>query len=123
MIGKIYTISTPYYDILSQTTKFKVRPALVISGPRNNDYTVLPISRVTNRKNLDKDYDVEVDIIMYPSLNLTANCYVRLHKQTTIHQSMLYKEISDLKTIYPELYLKIITLLESYNEFILENAL
>ncbi len=27
MIGKIYTISTPYYDILSQTTKFKVRPA------------------------------------------------------------------------------------------------
>ena len=52
-IGEICVITSPYFDIKTNQNSFKLRPALVISELRNNDYCVLPISRVTRRENLD----------------------------------------------------------------------
>ncbi len=60
MIGKIYSSVVPFYDRVKQAKAFKRRPVLIIGGPRNNDYTVLPVSTVSNRQNLDADYDIEI---------------------------------------------------------------
>ena len=62
MIGKIFWSVFLFYDAKNSRNAFKKRPVLVISGPRNNDYTVLPISSVTKKQNLDSDYDFELDI-------------------------------------------------------------
>ena len=40
--GKIYLFSMQFYDVKSGMMAFKARPALIMYGPRNNDYTVLP---------------------------------------------------------------------------------
>lgn len=49
MIGKIYSSVIPFYDSVKQANSYKKRPVLIIGGPRNNDYTVLPISTVTKK--------------------------------------------------------------------------
>lgn len=43
MVGKVYLSVVEYYDSKTKTTRKKGRPVLVVAGPRNNDYTVLPI--------------------------------------------------------------------------------
>ena len=50
MVGKVYLSVVEYYDSKTKTTRKKGRPVLVVAGPRNNDYTVLPIS--TDRKSV-----------------------------------------------------------------------
>ena len=123
MIGKIYSSLTPYYDIKTGQNKFKKRPVLIISGPRNNDYTVLPISRISKKENIDPHYDVEVSPEEYPKLNLNTVSYVRTHKQTVIHRGSLGGEIGDLRTEYEALYRTILERLEEFNAYILESAL
>ena len=44
--GKVYLFSMQFYDVKSGMMAFKARPALIIYGPRNNDYTVLPVSTI-----------------------------------------------------------------------------
>ena len=56
MIGKIYTVLFPYYDRKLQRNPYKKRPILIIAGSRNNDFTVLPVSSVSIKKNLDIEY-------------------------------------------------------------------
>lgn len=87
MIGKICTILMSYYDRKSKSTKFKKRPALFISEQRNNDYTVLPISTISIKANIDQEYDIPINKSVYPLLNLDKDCYVRTHKQTTVHRA------------------------------------
>lgn len=123
MIGKIYSSIVPFYDMKSGKNSFKSRPVLILSGPRNNDYTVLPISSVTKKQNLDLEYDIELNPQIYPNLNLQKICYVRVHKQTTVHTASLNRKISNLKDEYEDLYLSILSKLEEYNKFILKNAL
>lgn len=123
MIGEIYSSVVPFYDIKSGKNSFKSRPVLILSGPRNNDYTILPISSVTKKQNLDSEYDIELNPQTYPNLNLQKICYVRVHKQTTVHMASLNREISNLKDEYENLYLSILSKLDEYNKFILENAL
>lgn len=123
MIGKIYASVTPFYDSAKQTNSYKKRPVLIIGGPRNNDYTILPISTVTNKVNLDTDYDIEIDPVKYPKLNLNKMCYVRTHKQTTVHKASLTSQIGNMKDEYEDLYLHVMTKLEEFNNLILENAL
>lgn len=48
--GKVYLFSMQFYDVKSGMMAFKARPALIIYGPRNNDYTVLPVSTIKIRK-------------------------------------------------------------------------
>ncbi len=123
MIGKIYSSVVPFYDRKAQKNGYKKRPVLIIAGPRNNDYTILPISTVSIKENLDSDYDVEVDPGKYPLLNLKQLSYIRVHKQTTVHQASLTTEISDLREAYGDLYIDVLARLEKYNEQVISQAL
>ncbi|CUN17192.1 PemK-like protein [Blautia hydrogenotrophica] len=123
MIGKIYTSLTPFYDLRNHRNSFKKRPVLIIGGPRNHDYTVLPISTVSRKENLDSEYDIELVPADYPELKLNKVSYVRVHKQTVIHEASLYKEVSDMKEKYEEKYLEIIQKLEEFNSAIINDAL
>ena len=123
MIGKIYWSVFPYYNSKTGKRDFKKRPVLVISGPRNNDYTVLPISSVSIKNNLDPEYDVEINPANYPSLGLTKICYIRTHKQSVVHQASLTSKLGDLKEDYQELYLKVLLKLEEFNKDVLNNSL
>ncbi|MEY8367558.1 type II toxin-antitoxin system PemK/MazF family toxin [Anaerovoracaceae bacterium 42-11] len=123
MIGKIGISLCPYYNTQTNKKSFKKRPILIIGGPRNNDYTVLPISTVSRKENLDAKYDVEVIPAQYPNLNLHNTSYIRVHKQTTIHHSEILRIIGDLKSEYGELYLKILMLLEEFNQETLDASL
>ncbi len=123
MIGKIYSTVFPYYDSITQKNSFKKRPVLIIGGPRNNDYTVLPISTVTKKANLDPEYDLEINPANYPLLHLDKLSYVRVHKQTTIHKVSLTSLIGDMKNEYADLYLKVLEKLEEFNKITIDNAL
>ncbi len=123
MIGKIYSTVFPYYDSKTQKNSFKKRPVLIIGGPRNNDYTVLPISTVTKKANLDSEYDLEINPANYPLLHLDKLSYVRVHKQTTVHKVSLTSLIGDMKTEYADLYLSVLEKLEEFNKITIDNAL
>ena len=123
MIGKIYSTVFPYYDSKTQKNSFKKRPVLIIGGPRNNDYTVLPISTVTKKANLDSEYDLEINPANYPLLHLEKLSYVRVHKQTTVHKVSLTSLIGDMKTEYADLYLNVLEKLEEFNKITIDNAL
>lgn len=114
---------TPFYDSKKGMNSFKRRPVLIINGPRNNDYTVLPVSTVTHTEHIDSEYDVRVEPDKYPKLNLNRISYIRTHKQTTVHRASLTKEIGDLKAEYEDLYLSVLEKLESFNKMVVENAL
>ena len=123
MIGKIYSSVIPFYNSATGNNSYKKRPVLIIGGPRNNDYTILPISTVSKKENLDMDYDIKVEPGVYPLLNLTQVSYIRTHKQTTVHRAALTSQIGDLKESYTELYLKVLEKLEEFNKNTLNNAL
>lgn len=123
MIGKIYSTVFPYYDSKTQKNSFKKRPVLIIGGPRNNDYTVLPISTVTKKANLDSEYDLEINPANYPLLHLDKLSYVRVHKQTMVHKVSLTSLIGDMKTEYADLYLSVLEKLEEFNKRTIDNAL
>lgn len=123
MIGKLCWSVFPFYDTHTKTNGFKKRPVLVIAGPRNNDYTVLPVSSVSIRTNIDSTYDIRVDPTNYPKLGLTKTCYVRTHKQTIVHQSSLVHPMGDMRTDYPDLYIRILELLEKFNKTVIDQAL
>jgi uncharacterized protein YifN (PemK superfamily) len=96
---------------------------LIISGPRNNDYTILPISTVTRKENLDLEFDIEINPQKYPLLNMNKICYVRTHKQTIVHRASLTTEISDMKNSYEDFYLNVLEKLEQFNNKIISDAL
>ena len=123
MIGKIYSTVFPYYDSKTQKNSFKKRPVLIIGGPRNNDYTVLPISTVTKKANLDSEYDLEINPANYPLLHLDKLSYVRVHKQTTVHIVSLTSFIGDMKSEYADLYLNVLEKLEEFNKGTIDRAL
>ena len=90
---------------------------------RNNDYTVLPVSTISRPENRDTEYDIEIDATMYPNLHFDKNCFIRTHKQTTVHRAELRKEVSDLKASYPDLFDDVMLHLNKYNEVICNNAI
>ena len=112
--GKVYLFSMQFYDVKSGMMAFKARPALIIYGPRNNDYTVLPVSTIKNPKDRDPDYDLRIDPRDYPNLGLNDVCYIRTHKQTPVHRSSKYKLIGDLKKEYPQKYQEVVALMEKF---------
>lgn len=123
MIGKICTSITPFYNSSKKAQEFKSRPILIIGLADASDYNVLPISRVTNSYNLDAVYDIPIDPAQYPLLLLTSQSYIRTHKQTIINHGSIGKTISDLKAVYEELYLDILSKLEQYNKSLIDSAL
>ena len=123
MIGKVYTSVIKFYDNNTNMTRLKARPVLIIGDERNNDYTVLPVSSVSKKANLDAEYDIELDPVKYPLLNLNKVSYLRVHKQCTVHKSSVVKKVGELKGSYPELFLEVMGKLEKWNNELLNSCL
>lgn len=123
MIGKVYQSVVNFYDSKTKTTQRKGRPVLVVAGPRNNDYTVLPISTIPNRHNLDADFDVLIGPAERSMLKLPKECFVRTHKQTTLHAAELVTEKGDMKKDLEGLYLLVLQKMEEYQNIIMTQAL
>lgn len=100
----------------------KNRPALIISDARNNDYTILPLSTISRKENIDSEYDIKIDKLAYPALGLNKDCYIRTHKQQTAHKSNIGKLIGDLKSSYPDLFDDVMLHLAQFNEEIFNNT-
>ena len=123
MIGKAYVSVFQFYDNKSHKMSFKKRPILVIGQADGSDYVILPISRVTNHNNIDSYYDVLIDPMNFPLMNLSQCLYVRTHKQSVVHENELTKEIVDFRTEYPDKYLDIISKVEEFQKELISNAL
>ena len=123
MIGEIRKTITPYYDVQKARMSTKSRPALIIAKADDKDYIVLPISRISRRYNRDSTYDIEVDPVDYPLLNLTDVSFIRTHKQTVINRAEIGDCICDLKRNYEELYLLILERREQFSAEITNQAL
>lgn len=123
-IGEIHYSTTPYYNVQTHTNDFKKRPVLIIGKADSGDYTVLPLSRVTNRSKVDPNYDILIIPQNYPKLNLSAESYVRTHKQTVVNNaSIIGRIIGDVKKDYPTLFREIMDKLQEFNEQIRDNAI
>lgn len=115
----------PYYDAKTGKMKFKKRPVLVLNrekdGP-NSDLTVVPISSVTHRENLNDDYDIEIKRKDYADLNLTKDIsYIRVHKIFTINSKDCQSIIcNDIRDFYPELMNEILNKFEKFYNKILD---
>ena len=120
MVGKVYLSVVEYYDSKTKTTRKKGRPVLVVAGPRNNDYTVLPISTIKRREHLDSDYDIPIETNIRAGLALSEECFIRTHKQTTVHMGALIKQKGDMKNDYPDLYLTTLQKMEKFEREIME---
>lgn len=123
MIGKICSFVTPYYDINQKRNLFKSRPVLIIGVADAGDYNVFPISKVTNKANIDPNYNLPINCLIYPLLGLDYNSYIRLHKQTFVNNTSLGKLFGDMKMNYFDLYLLVLSKLEEYNKNLIDNAL
>jgi hypothetical protein len=123
VIGKAYVSIFKYYDNIKGKMSFKNRPVLIVGKADNTDYIVLPISRVTKRENLDEYYDVLLNPDAVPKLNLTQHSYVRTHKQSVVNIVELYREITDFKKDYMDIYLDIISKMEEFQKNLIDNAL
>lgn len=123
MIGEIWRILTPYYDIKQGKKSFKSRPALVIAQADANDYVVLPVSTVTRKENLHPIYDIKIEPEKFPKLNLTNVSYVRAHKQTIVHRGEILSLCGDMKGNYTELYLNILEKREQFSREVTNQAL
>ncbi|EHI74701.1 Uncharacterized protein conserved in bacteria [Streptococcus criceti] len=119
LIGTIKSSRMPYYDNMSKSIRFKARPVLILKAERElglSDFTVLPISSVSFKKNINPAYDVEITKQLYPQLNLTKEiCYIRCGKIMTINKKDLAVDtISNLKQTYPDLWQVIIDRTKTY---------
>lgn len=123
MIGEIRKIFTPYYDKVTKTQKIKSRPGLIIAAADAGDYVVLPVSKVSDSRRIDPDYDIKVDPAVYPKLSLACVSYVRAHKQTTINFANIGDKISDMRAEYEDLYLDILDKREGFSKEITRQAL
>lgn len=110
-INKIVKSRFPYYDSQTQKKKFKVRPMLIIGSERDTfqtDFTAFPISSVSNKDNLNNDFDINIGCQCCPNLRHITydHCYVRVHKPTTIHSKDILREtvMDDIHKIYPNKY-------------------
>ncbi|MBR1844294.1 MAG: hypothetical protein IJ790_01020 [Lachnospiraceae bacterium] len=108
MIGKIYMINLPFYDIKTHSKAFKERPALIIGIADKDDFNIIPVSSCQFTQNIDKDFDVEIA--------LKQKCYARTHKQTIAHRKDIGRFIADLKNNNNTVYNKIIDKWNQYCE-------
>lgn len=123
MIGEIRKTFLPFYDTNNHKMSVKCRPALVIAQSDNDDYVVLPVSRITRQANRDMNYDIPVNPQLYPALGLSCFSYVRTHKQTTVHMGEVGDKIGDMKADYEDLYLFILEKREEFSTEITRQAI
>lgn len=111
-VGKIYPSILPYFDKRERKIKYKSRPILIIAEPIGIDteYTVLPVSTISNQAFYNPLYDTELLPRNFPNLSISRKSFVRSHKQTTVYKSTIdFKQcIGDIKKSYPETYYEIV---------------
>ena len=105
MVGKVYLSVVEYYDSKTKTTRKKGRPVLVVAG------------------HLDSDYDIPIETNIRAGLALSEECFIRTHKQTTVHMGALIKQKGDMKNDYPDLYLTALQKMEEFQRHIMDDAL
>jgi hypothetical protein len=125
MIGKVCYFSAQFYDVKTGTKSFKTRPFLVVGKADSGDYSVLPVSKVSDAKYIHPIYDVPIDPASYPLLNLNPAyiSYIRTHKQTVVNHADYSKAIGDMKADYQELFLLVMVKLEEYSKNLISEAL
>lgn len=122
MIGKIYNVLLPFFNIRTGQMDFKARPALILSDARNNDYTILPLSTISKKENVDSEYDIKLNPSICASLGLWKECYIRTHKQTVAHRSEIGRYIGNLKQDYPNIFKDVMLHLKQFNKMLSDNA-
>lgn len=122
MIGKVYLSVVNYYDTATQSTRRKSRPVLIVGGPHNNDYTILPISTISKRENVDPKYDILISPSARTVLNLHRECFIRTHKQMPMHIGELVREIGDMKKDIPDLYQRAVELMKFFQDDVYHNV-
>ncbi|MCT3168961.1 hypothetical protein U9I39_03980 [Lacticaseibacillus rhamnosus] len=111
-IGELRLSRLPYYDKLLGQEGFKSRP-IVIIGAENEygptDFSVLPVSKISRKKNIDEFFDVKVTQIAYPFLDLDEPVsYIRTHKFYTVNSTDVSADpICLIQSQYPNLYREI----------------
>lgn len=113
LIGKIKVSRMPYYDNKERKINYKARPILILKCEKEfgmSDLTVVPVSSISMRQNIDISFDLEITKKVYPFLNLRKEtCYIRCGRIMTISKKDLaVKTVSDLRSSYPELWQRII---------------
>lgn len=119
MIGKVFLTMIDFYNTKSGRTERKIRPVLIVGGPNENDYTVLPISTITRRENVNCYYDIPVPAQDRAALSLNRECFIRTHKQLTVHQGSLIREIGDMRNDAPDLYIDAICKMDEFQKSII----
>lgn len=123
MIGKVYLSVVDFYNSRLQAMSRKARPVLIVAGPYENDYIVLPISTITNRSNLNPYYDIPISLQDRTVLGLPKECFIRTHKQLPLHSASLLKLKGDMKADLPDLYLDAIAKMEEFQRKIAADAI
>ncbi|WP_124058496.1 hypothetical protein [Vaginisenegalia massiliensis] len=118
-IGTIAKVRFPYYDVTTSQQQFKLRPMLIIGAEKEYlpcDFTVLPVSRVSNPQNLSESYDIKLDKDKCVLLSLKKSpSYIRVHKQSYANSIDVRDDIiSNLKELDLDLYEEI---KEKHSEF------
>ena len=62
MIGKIHKAMVKYYNAKERKMAFKYRPVLIIGKADSSDYIVLPISSISITRNINKHFDIRIDL-------------------------------------------------------------
>jgi len=111
LIGQIRYSKFKYYDLATNSMKFKSRPVLIIGTEKETgpcDLTVLPISSITKKENLIEGYDVEIKRSEFPKTGLSpkySSSYCRTSKISTVSSYDLSASAScQLNIAYPDLY-------------------
>ena len=117
--GCIKKSRLPYYDIVSGDIKYKASPVLLIKAEKKEgacDFTVIPLSSISVKMNINNKYDIPIEKDIYPLLNLIrGTSYIRTHKLMTLHTSQLSSQtIANLKELYPDLWSNIVSKIQEY---------
>lgn len=123
MIGKVYLSVIDFYDSKLQAMSKKARPVLIVGGPYENDYIVLPISTITNRANLNPYYDILIPPQDRLTLSLPRECFIRTHKQLPVHGASLLRLKGDMKADIPGLYLDAISKMEEFQRKLITHGI
>lgn len=123
MIGKVCLTRVDFYNAGTGRTERKTRLVLVVGGPSEDDYTVLPISTITRRENVNPYYDILISEQDRATLSLQRECFIRTHKQMAAHRGSIIKKIGDMRNDAPDLYIGAIEKMEEFQKNIVNHSI
>lgn len=88
----LYYLITILNDIKRHLKK---RPVLIISEAHNNDYTILPVSTIPNKDNVDPVYDIFIPQDKFPELALDKKYTVNTNQIARV----LYEKFNQQRRI------------------------